>query len=242
MKMFALKQIRFSPLKMGVHVVAWSLLGWIAWELFINPVNINPIQAATQLSGKIAVIFLTTTLLCTPLNTLFGYRQALKVRRTLGLFTFMFASVHFMIFSVVDYGLDWSLLRLELTEKRFIFLGASALTLLSALAITSFKFWMKKLGKNWKRLHRLIYLIAGLVLFHYAWAKKGDIFSLQGDILGPLAFGIIVSLLLILRIPAVRRGITNLRGTIKRRTVTNPSANQPAQSSANATIEAFRTE
>ena len=80
-----------------------------------------------------------------------------------------------------------------------ILLGLTALTILLALAITSFKWWMKRMGKNWQRLHRLVYLAAPLVVIHYSWSIKGDVLRLQGDILEPLAFGLVVVLLLISR-------------------------------------------
>ena len=207
-----MKSIRsFTPLQILVHISALALLGWVAWELFYNPESINPIQSATQLAGNLALIFLVASLACTPLNTVFGFRGALKVRRTLGLYAFTFVAVHFLIFNWVDFGFDWSLLQREYLERRYVFIGLAAGTLLLALAATSYKWWMKRLGKKWKRLHRLVYLAAPLVILHYAWAQKGDIFRLQGDILGPLGFGILVAVLLILRIPVVRGFFSNLR-------------------------------
>ena len=158
-----------------------------------------------------ALIFLVASLACTPLNTVFGFRQAIKVRRALGLYSFFLAAFHFSIFNVVDFGLDWSLLKFEYLERRYIFIGLVAGLILLALAVTSFKWWMKHLGKNWKRLHRFVYLAAPLVVLHYAWAKKGDIFRLQGDVLAPLAAGLLVAILLLLRIPPIRSWISNLR-------------------------------
>ena len=211
-----MKSIRsFTPLQILVHVSALALLGWVVWELFFNLESINPIQSATQLAGKLALIFLVGSLACTPLNTVFGFRQALKVRRALGLYAFIFVAFHFLIFNWIDFGFDWSLLKREYLERRYVFIGLAAGTLLLALAATSFKWWMKRLGKKWKLLHRLVYLAAPLVILHYAWAQKGDIFRLQGDILGPLGFGIAVAVLLILRIPPVRGFFSNLRARSK---------------------------
>ena len=212
-------KLKNTHLRVAVHSAAWLLAAWVVWDLFFNTLNINPIQTAMQHSGKIALIFLVLTLACTPLNTLFGFRQALKLRRTLGLFAFMFAAFHFFIFLGIDYAFDWSLLKIEFSEKRFVIVGLAAGTILALLAVTSFKWWMKKLGKNWKRLHKFVYLAASLVIVHYAWAKKGDLFSLQGDILGPLAFGLILAFLLIMRIPAVRKSASSLSGRLKRRQI-----------------------
>ena len=220
-------KLKITPLRAAAHTAAWLLSAWVIWDLFFNTMSINPIQTAMQHSGKIALIFLILTLACTPLNTLFGFPQALKLRRTLGLFTFMFAAFHFIIFVGIDYAFDWSLLKFEFYEKRFVILGLAAGTILALLAITSFKWWMKKLGNNWKRLHKFIYLAAGLVIVHYAWAKKGDLFSLQGDILGPLTFGLVLAFLLFMRIPAVRKFASSLRGRLKRRQIFTSTSKEP---------------
>lgn len=196
-------------LRVAAHILAWGLLAWLVWSFFDDP--INPIQATIQRSGYYALVFLVLSLAATPLNTWFGFRPALKVRRTLGLFAFMFAGLHFLTFSVIDYGLDWNLLRGAIFEKPYILIGLTSLTILLALAITSFRWWMKRMGKNWQRLHRLVYLAAPLVVVHYSWSIKGDVLRLQGDILQPLAYGLVVVLLLISRLPAVRRAAVSLR-------------------------------
>jgi sulfoxide reductase heme-binding subunit YedZ len=205
---------RFTTLQIAVHLAAWGLLAWLVWDAITGNLTINPIQAATQRTGKYALVFLVSSLACTPLHTLFGFRQVLKARRALGLYAFMFAAIHFAIFVWLDYGFDWVLLQEAVFEKRFVLVGLTALSILLALAFTSFKYWMKRMGKNWKRLHKLVYLAGGLVIVHYAWAVKGDVLNLQGDIFQPLAFGILVTLLFVMRIPAVRRGITRVRGRI----------------------------
>ena len=218
-------------LRIGVHAVAWGLLVWLAWSFLNDP--INPIQATTRRSGYIALVFLVLALAASPMNTLLGFRQAITVRRTLGLFAFMFAGVHFLIFTVLDYGLDWSLLQGAIFEKPFVLVGLTALTILFALAVTSFRWWMARLGKNWKRLHRLVYLAAPLIVLHYSWSVKGDVLRLQGDIVQPLAFGLVVALLLIARLPPVRRAATTLRGRLAQR-LSRPMAppSQPIERSS----------
>ena len=215
----ALKGVGQSPLKILVHTAAWGLLAWLLFDYWTGNLTVNPIQAATQRTGIFALVFLTLSLACTPLNTLFGWRQVLTVRRILGLHAFMFALVHFTIFIWLDYGFDWEFLRIEIINKRYVLVGASAFLILAALALTSFRWWMKRLGKNWKRLHKLVYLAGILVIVHYAWAKKGDLLRLSGDVLGPLAFGLVMALLLILRTPAVRKTARNLRNRLARKAV-----------------------
>ena len=210
-------RFKFTPLHILVHLLAWGLVAWLAWDAWTGNLTVNPIQAAEQRTGKYALVLLVLSLACTPLNTLFGLRQALTVRRSLGLYAFMFAALHFIIFIWIDYGFDWEFIRFDFSTKRYILVGATALTILTLLAATSFRWWMKRLGKRWKALHRLVYLAAPLAVLHYAWARKGDIFRLQGDILQPLAFGVVVALLLLARLPALRRGAVRLRGQLQRR-------------------------
>jgi sulfoxide reductase heme-binding subunit YedZ len=211
-------------LRILVHATAWVLLAWLVWSFFAD--SINPIQATIRRSGYYALVFLVLSLSATPLNTWFGFRPVLKVRRTLGLLAFMFAGLHFLVFSVLDYGLDWSLLRGAIFEKPYILVGLTALTILLSLAITSFRWWMKRMGKNWQRLHRLVYLAAPLVVLHYSWSVKGDVLRLQGEVLQPLAYGLVVALLLVSRLPPVRRAAVRLRGRLASRLsrATTPSA------------------
>jgi sulfoxide reductase heme-binding subunit YedZ len=200
-----------------VHFSAWFLVTWLVTDYLLGNLTINPIQAATQRTGKYALIFLILSLACTPLNTLFGMRQVLAQRRWLGLYAFMFAAIHLTIFIGWDYGFDFSLLSIEFLQKRYVIVGSAAFLILFPLAITSFRWWLKRLGKKWKWLHRLVYLAGGLVIIHYAWAKKGDLFRLQGDIWQPLLFGLLLIFLLVLRIPPVRKFASSLRTRIKRK-------------------------
>lgn len=198
-------------LKLLIHGAVWFLLGWLVWDWWAGNLSVNPIQEVTQRTGKYALVLLVLSLAATPVNTFFGFRPALQVRRLLGLYAFLFAALHFMIFIGWDYGFDWGLIAAAIVEKRFVVAGLSAFVILLALAATSFKSSQKRLGKNWKRLHRLAYLAGILVVVHYTWATKGDLLRLQGDILQPLVFGGIVLLLLLARLPAVRRAASNLR-------------------------------
>jgi sulfoxide reductase heme-binding subunit YedZ len=185
---------------------AWIILGYLQGGL-----TVNPFQAVEQRTGRIALIFLVLSLACTPINLVFGWRPALRYRRTLGLYAFGYASVHLLILIGLDYGLAFNLLRADLSGKPYIWVGAASLLILAALAATSFTQWKKRLGKNWKRLHRLVYLAVLLVIVHFFWARKGSLTTLSGDILLPLAFGLVVLALLILRLPAIRRRIAGWR-------------------------------
>jgi sulfoxide reductase heme-binding subunit YedZ len=198
-------------LRIGVHLIGLFALAELTYFWLFDKLTVNPIQFIEQHLGRAAVTMLVLTLAVTPAVTLTGWRQLTRHRRTLGLYAFLYFVLHIFTFAVLDYGLDWNeILRLT-TEKPFIIVGLLAGLILLALAATSFKFWMKKLGKNWKRMHRLVYLASVLVIFHYAWAVKGSLTTLSGDILRPLLMGLLVLLLLILRIPPVRRWAASLR-------------------------------
>jgi len=108
----------------------------------------------------------------------------------------------------LDYGLAWSAIIDTFFQKPYILVGAAAFLLLIPLAVTSFDVWKVRLKKNWKRLHLAVYLIAPLVVLHYLWSKKGDILSLQGEILKPLIYGIIIGIFLIMRIPPIRKALS----------------------------------
>ena len=203
----ALRLPRWTPLQILVHIGAWIPLLVLAYDALTNNLTINPIQAAEKRTGDIAIFLLILSLACTPLNTLFKLPAVIKVRRALGLYAYMYAAIHLTIFLWLDYGFNVKFLLEAVTEKPFIIVGLTTFILLSALAFTSFKSWMARLGKNWKRLHKLVYLANLLVVLHFAWASKGDLFRLQGDVFRPLLAGAVVLLLLGLRIPAVRKRV-----------------------------------
>jgi sulfoxide reductase heme-binding subunit YedZ len=208
-----MKRPSFTPLQIAVHIGAWIPLAWLAVQYFNDALGVNPIQTATQRMGKTALVLLVLSLACTPLNALFNFKPAIKVRRPLGLYAFLYAAFHFALFIGVDYGFNLEFLWADIRSKAYVWVGFSAGLILLALAVTSFDWWKKQLKKNWKRLHRLVYLASLLVILHYAWAKKGNIFQLQGDILQPLLFGLLVIVLLVVRIPEVK---ARLRGWLDR--------------------------
>ncbi len=195
---------RFTKFQIAVHIAALLPLLLLVVDWYLDNLTFNPIQALELRTGKYALVLLILSLACTPLNTVFGFRQALKVRRPLGLYAFLYASLHFLIFIGLDYQFDLYLLREAIFEKRYALVGFSAGLILLALAITSTRGWMKRLGRTWAKLHKLVYLAGILVIVHYVWLVKSDIRE-------PLLFGAIVLMLLFLRIPFVRRAASRLR-------------------------------
>lgn len=192
------RRFQFTPFQLAVYGAAWIPLALLLWDLWQGHLSVNPIQDITLRTGKIAMILLVLTLTVTPLQTLLGMRQLSRVRRALGLYAFFYATLHFLTYVVLDYGLDFRLLLLELTEKRYVLVGFAAFLILAVLALTSTQAWQQRLKNNWKKLHRGIYLAAGLVMLHYIWVQKADIRQ-------PLLWSAILLLLLILRLPPLRR-------------------------------------
>ena len=188
-----------------VHAAALLPALWILAAVAGGGLVVNPYQIIEKRTGRAALIMLLATLACSPANLLFGWRWALRHRRTLGLYAFAYASVHLLVLVGLDYGFALRLLRADLSGKPFIWIGAASLLLLAAMAATSFPFWKKRLGRNWKRLHRLVYLVVLLVIVHFFWARKGNLATLSGDVLLPLAYGLFALALLTLRLPPLRR-------------------------------------
>ena len=154
------------------------------------------------------------SLACTPLSTYAGWKDAVKLRRALGLYAFMYAAIHFVLFRSWIWLAVRSHLR-EFVEKRYLWVGVPAFIILVALAATSFRWAMRRLGKNWKRLHRLIYLGALLVVLHLAFVIKGDFFTLSGDVWKPLVAAITIGILLIVRIPRIKRAILSRKPGVR---------------------------
>ena len=165
---------RPNYLRIGVHLFGLAPLGYLLASAAMNQLTVNPIQNIEQRLGHYALYMLVASLAVTPLNTLFGWRQLLRHRRTLGLYAFFYACLHFTVFFAVDYFFDVREVLMLTIEKPYIWLGLSGLIILIALAITSFKWWMKKMGHGWQSLHRTVYLAAVILVIHYAWAKKGN--------------------------------------------------------------------
>jgi sulfoxide reductase heme-binding subunit YedZ len=199
---------------MIVHIACWIPLVILISDFFSNQLTANPIQEATQRTGKTALILLVLSLTCSPLKTVFGLTQVLALRRPLGLYAFGYAAIHLAIFVGVDYGFDLTLISEAVLEKRYVLVGFSAFLLLLPLAITSTKGWMRRLGTRWKKLHRLVYVAAGLAVLHFIWLVKSDIRE-------PLLYGAAVGGLLLLRLPWLRRRLTRRQA---RRSIRRPSA------------------
>ncbi len=201
-------RLRRNWLRWLAHLGALVPLALLLWDAAQNKLTVNPIQEITLRTGKTALVLLVLSLACTPLNRLLGWRWTVPLRRPLGLWGFFYVTLHLLTFVVVDYGLDAGLIWQAVVEKRYVLAGAGAFLLLLPLALTSTRGWMRRLGRNWTRLHRLIYLALPLAVLHYLWLVKADRRE-------PLLYGAAVLLLLVLRVPQVQRAGRSLRGRVR---------------------------
>lgn len=203
-----MSRLHFTKFQILVHLAALAPLLLLLWDVTRGNLSVNPIQDLTFRTGKAAIVLLIASLACTPANTVFGFRQAIKVRRPLGVYAFAYALIHFSIYIGLDYGFNFRLIWLELTEKRYVLVGFATFLILLPLAITSTKGWQKRLRRRWTTLHKWVYLAGVLAVFHYIWVQKADIRQ-------PLLWGGLLALLLALRIPYVRTRATRLRYRVR---------------------------
>ncbi|RPH61428.1 MAG: sulfoxide reductase heme-binding subunit YedZ [Chloroflexi bacterium] len=202
-----MKKSRFTLLQIIVHIGGWIPLALILYDFFTRNLTANPIQAIEQRTGLQALTFLLLSLACTPVASIFGWKELIQRRKALGNYSFLYAALHVTTFFAIDYSLDLAAVWRDVWNKSYIIIGALAFLLLLPLAFTSFNYWMKRLGKNWKRLHKLVYIISPLVVVHFILVVKGSLAQLQGNLAQPLIYGGIALLLLILRIPKVKAAL-----------------------------------
>ena len=162
-------------------------------ELFFGFVA-EPVEEIRAFSGQWTLKFLLITLGVSPLRKLPGMRQAIRFRRMLGLFSFFYACIHFLTWIILDQNLQFDLIAGNIVEKPYVIVGFSSFVILSALAATSPKRIMRRLGKFWTKLHRLIYFAAILSVLHFLWLVKSDISE-------PVVYSLIATVLLLFRIP-----------------------------------------
>lgn len=155
-------------------VIALLPAAWIGWRVFADGLGANPIEELMHLLGGAALVLLLATLAVTPLRRLTGNNGIIKSRRTLGLWAFAYTTAHFLVYSVLDQGLAWSFIIEDVVDRPYITAGFVGFVLMIPLAITSTKGWIRKLGKRWITLHRLVYASAALGVLHFYWRVKAD--------------------------------------------------------------------
>lgn len=192
-------------IKPTVFLVALVPLAIILLKVFQDDLGPDPAQELAKLTGEWALRFLILALALTPLRLLFNQVEFVRNRRMLGLFALFYATVHFLVWMVFLLQLRWGAISEELIERPFITVGFTAYLILVVLGVTSPKIMVRKLGRNWKRLHRLVYVASILAVVHLLWILRTDV----GE---AVLYGGIVAILLGYRIVHKFRSIGLARG------------------------------
>jgi sulfoxide reductase heme-binding subunit YedZ len=170
-------------------------LAWLFIDIAFDNLGSNPIQALHIRLGDWSLRFLCLTLAITPIQTITKWRNMADYRQMFGLYAFFYATLHLLTYVVVDNNFEWSLIGTDIIESPYIWFGVFAYLVVFALGITSPKWVMKRMGKLWKKLHRLIYIASLAAVTHYFWQLKGNLAE-------PLSYLIIILFLLGFRILA----------------------------------------
>jgi sulfoxide reductase heme-binding subunit YedZ len=179
-----------SIVKVVVFVAALLPVAWLVWKALHNDLGANPVEFVTHATGDTALIFLLCSLAITPLRKLAKFPDLIRFRRMLGLYAFFYASLHLLTFAGLDHHFNWSEIVPDVYKRPFVTAGFTAWFLMVPLALTSTTWSIRKLGgKNWQRLHWLVYFSAIAGVVHYWWLVKKDITD-------PLIYALILALLL----------------------------------------------
>jgi len=166
---------------------------YYAYGIWQDTLGANPLEAIIRGLGDWALRILLLTLVMSPLRRLINWPQALRLRRMLGLYAYFYVILHLVGYLWFDQFFDWEEIWFDILERPFITIGMAAVVLLTPLAITSTKGMIRRLGKNWKRLHSLVYLISILAVIHFWWMVKIDVTE-------PAIYSVILAVLLVERI------------------------------------------
>jgi sulfoxide reductase heme-binding subunit YedZ len=168
---------RLSPRlrRAALALACASPLLWLLAAFVRDDLGANPVERVTHTTGAWALRFLVLTLAVTPLRRATGWRGIAPWRRTLGLWTFAYALLHFATYALLDLGLDPGALGEDLRERPYIMLGFTAFTILALLAATSSRAAVRRLGGSWRKLHRLVYVAGVLAVLHFFWLVKADL-------------------------------------------------------------------
>ena len=176
-------------LKPFVFLLCLVPFGQLAYRAYSDDLGANPIDAITRFTGSWSLIFLLTSLAVTPLRRVTGWNELIKFRRMLGLFAFFYAALHFATYLVLDHFFDLDRIAKDILKRPYVTAGFTAFVIMIPLALTSTAAMIRRLGKRWQQLHRLIYLAAIAGVIHFYWLVKADIRR-------PAQYGAVLALLL----------------------------------------------
>ncbi len=203
-----MQQFRTRRIARAVTVAAWGTglipLLLLGVDSARGGLGVDPVETLTHRTGWWALALLVLTLAVTPLRRLSGLAPLIRARRPLGLFAFLYATLHLGVYFALDQGLTLAYLVEDVLERPFITVGFIAWVLLVPLAITSTRGWIRRLGRRWQLLHRLVYPAAALGALHFAWGVKADLRE-------PLLFAVMLVLLLGTRLAVALAGRARAR-------------------------------
>jgi sulfoxide reductase heme-binding subunit YedZ len=190
-------------LKPAIFTLCLVPLGQLLYNGYSGNLGVNPIDTVTRFTGSWALFILLASLSVTPLRRVTGWNELIKFRRMLGLFAFFYAALHFATYIGLDHFFDFTAIGKDIIKRPYVTAGFSAFVLMIPLAATSTASMIRRLGKRWQPLHRLVYPAAILGVVHFYWLVKADITR-------PAQYGAVLTLLLGFRLvamwlPAVKR-------------------------------------
>lgn len=165
---------RFAVFRWSIFAAALVPAAALVYWLFTGDLTANPIDFITDTTGTTALVFLVLTLTITPLRRLTGWNEVIKLRRMVGLFAFFYACLHVSTWVVLDWFFDFESMVEDVVKRPFITMGMTTFVLLLPLALTSTAGMIRRLGKRWTQLHRLVYLAAITATIHFWWVVKAD--------------------------------------------------------------------
>ncbi|HHH36080.1 MAG TPA: protein-methionine-sulfoxide reductase heme-binding subunit MsrQ [Gammaproteobacteria bacterium] len=181
-------------LKPLVFLLCLLPFAMLLYDGFAHQLGANPVEKITHRTGDWTLRLLLLTLAVTPLRRITGWNPLIRIRRMLGLYTFFYACLHFLTYLVFDQFFDWQEIYKDILKRPYITVGFTAFVLLVPLAVTSTNAMIRRLGKRWRQLHQLVYVVATLGVLHYLWLVKKDLRE-------PLVYAVIWLILLLMRRP-----------------------------------------
>lgn len=182
-----------AAIKAAVWIAALSPLALLVWDGLGGGLGAEPIEEVTHRTGITALVLLLCSLAVTPVRRVTGWNGAVKLRRPLGLFAFFYATLHFLTYLFDQEFLPEYIVE-DVVEHPYVTAGFTAFLLLVPLALTSTQGMIRRLGRRWQKLHRLVYAAAALAVLHFAWLVKKDLTE-------PLVYAAVLALLLAFRLP-----------------------------------------
>ena len=187
-----------------IHALAIAPLALTAYEYVTNTLPIVLDRHLVIRFGAVGLAFLIASFSITPIGILTGKTNLVPLRRSLGVYGFCYITLHFLAYAWFSNGFDWALIWRDIGERRAMSAGLLALALLPPLALTSTDGWQKRLGRRWKKLHRLVYFAVPLSILHYFWLER-DIKDWV------FIYATLVAILFAVRLPAIRRAVARTR-------------------------------